>query len=187
MEMKVSGLVLLARKTFVNEHFGQGAWERVLASLDPEDQNFFRGLLIHAGWYPFDVGERLDQAIVDVLGGGNPAVFENIGAKSARANLESVHKSFVTPGDPQAFLSQAKTIYKYYYNSGSRSYEKTGPRSGVIITEGAETFSAADCLTVVGWHKEALRICGAKQVMVRETSCRAKGGPHCRYELSWIL
>jgi uncharacterized protein (TIGR02265 family) len=187
LETKVSGLVLLARKAFVKQHFGEGAWERVLATLHPEEQEFFRGLVIHAGWYAFDIGERLDKAIVDVLGGGHMKVFENIGAKSASENLTGVHKSFLMPGNPQAFLAQTKTIYKFYYNTGSRTYEQTGPASGVLVTEGAETFSAIDCLTVVGWHKEALRMCGAKQVLVRETSCRAKGGPYCRYELSWTM
>ncbi|HEX9935067.1 MAG TPA: TIGR02265 family protein [bacterium] len=187
METKVSGLVLLARKAFVKGHFGEAAWDRVLDGLFEEDQAFFRGLLIHAGWYPFEIGERLDKAIVDVLGGGNPKVFEEIGAKSARENLSGVHHSFLTPGNPQAFLAQSKMVYKFYYNTGVRRYESTGPNSGVLITEGAETFSTADCLTVVGWYKEALGMCGAKKVSVKETACRARGNPVCRYELRWEM
>jgi uncharacterized protein (TIGR02265 family) len=187
MDMKISGVVLYARKAFVKEHFGEGAWDRVLSGMSEEDQNFFSGLIIHSGWYEFDVGERLDKAIVSVLAGGNTKVFEDIGADSARENLKGVHKSFVTPGNPQSFLAQTKSIYRFYYNTGTRSYEQTGPNSGVITTVGAETFSLTDCLTVVGWYKEALRMCGARNVKITETACRAAGSPHCRYELNWTM
>jgi uncharacterized protein (TIGR02265 family) len=187
MDMKIRGVVLLARKAFVQEHFGEGAWERVLSSLPKADQAVFKGIVVQVGWYPFELGERLDRAIVDVLGKGNPQVFEDIGAKSARQNLSGVHKAFLTPGNPQAFLTQTGSIYGFYYNTGSRTYESTGPASGVMVTRDAETFSVADCLTIVGWHKEALKMIGAKNVTIVETHCRAKGDPQCRYELAWEM
>ena len=187
METKIRGVVLMARKAFVQEHFGPGAWDRVLSSLPKEDQAVFSGIIVHVGWYPFGLGERLDKTIVEVLGKGDPHVFEEIGAKSARQNLTGVHKAFLTPGNPQAFLTQAKNIYGFYYNTGSRAYEATGPLSGVIVTKDAETFSLADCLTIVGWHKEALKMIGVKTVSIIETRCRAKGDPYCRYELTWAL
>lgn len=187
MDTKISGVVLLSRKAFVKEHFGEGAWNLVMSTLSEEQQRFFKGLLIHSGWYPFEYIDLLDQAIVAVLGKGNPMIFEEIGAKSALENLSGVHKTFITPGNPQAFLAQTGMIYKFYYNTGTRRYESTGPTSGVLITEGAEIFSATDCLTVIGWYKQALQLCGAKQVRIVETSCKAKGGPHCRYVVSWQM
>ena len=39
--------------------------------------------------------------------------------------------------------------------------------------------------TVVGWHRRALEMCGARSVRVVEDECRAKGGAVCRYKLSW--
>ena len=45
-----------------------------------------------------------------------------------------------------------------------------------MITSEAETFSVTDCLTVVGWYKEALKMSGAKHVRIQEEECRAKGG-----------
>jgi uncharacterized protein (TIGR02265 family) len=187
MTTQIRGSVLKARKTFVDENFGPEAWDKVLAVLPEEDRTLLRSLIVHAGWYPFENGERLDRAIVDVLGEGNLSVFEEIGAKSAQANLTGVHAAFLTPGDPQAFLAQTKTIYKFYYNTGVREYEKTGPNSGMITTRDAESFSIADCLTVVGWHKRALAMCGARNVRISEIECRAKADPVCRYELEWDL
>ncbi len=92
----------------------------------------------------------------------------------------------VEPGNPQAFMKKANIIYQFYYGVGHRTYEESGFTSGVMVTHDADTFSAVDCATVIGWYKEALAMCGAKNAKVAETECRAKGGSVCRYEVSWI-
>lgn len=185
--MKVKGNVLMARKAFVEKQFGHPAWERVLSALAPEEAEVLRERLTPVAWFPFDLGKHLDAAIVKILGEGRPAVFEAMGEASARENLATVHRDFLVHGDPQAFMKRAPTIYKFYYDQGNRTYEPTGPNSGVLTTHDADTFSLVDCLTVVGWYKEALRQCGAKSVTVREPECRAKGKPCCRYEISWTM
>ena len=57
--------------------------------------------------------------------------------------------------------------------------------SGVLTTYDAPDVNANDCRTVVGWYRRALELCGASEVKVRETECRALGGTVCRYEVSW--
>jgi len=185
--MKIRGVVLHARKEFVKEHFGEKAWEKVLNVLPAEDQESLRGIVLSAQWYPFKLGEHVDEAIVDVLGGGDAKVFERIGAKSAERNLSKEHRSFLSPGDPQAFMKKAPMIYKFYYDSGYREYEETGPNSGVLTTYEAETYSVPDCLTVIGWYKEALKMCGARNIEVDEEECRARGGSFCRYHVTWEI
>lgn len=185
--MKIKGVVLHARQEFVKAHFGEDAWERVLRSLPPEDQASLRGTIFAAVWYPFETGERLDRAIVDVLGGGDERVFEQIGAQSARRSLSKEHSAFLSPGDPQAFMRKAQLIYRFYYDTGHREYVETGPNSGVLTTYEAETYSIPDCLTVIGWYKEALRMCGASEVEMVEEECRARGGSCCRYRVWWKI
>jgi uncharacterized protein (TIGR02265 family) len=185
--MEIKGLVLQARKDFVDESFGEGAWQRVVEALPPEDRAQLQDLILTAKWYPFELGERLDRAIVNVLGEGKETIFEEIGAKSARRGLAKVHKSFLTPGDPQAFLSKAGVIYKFYYDTGRREYTATSSTSGILVTYEAKTFSVPDCLTVIGWYKEALKMCGARNVEIVEEECRAEGGSCCRYRVKWSM
>ncbi|HER43145.1 MAG TPA: TIGR02265 family protein, partial [Candidatus Eisenbacteria bacterium] len=113
--------------------------------------------------------------------------FQDIGAKSAERNLTREHKTFLTPGDPQAFLKKAGIIYNFYYDKGYREYEETGPTSGVLTTHEAETHSVPDCMTVIGWYREALKMCGAKEIRIVEEECRAKGGSCCRYRVEWKM
>ena len=181
---RVKGAVLRSRLGFVEERFGKDAVTRVLASLDADDQKKLR-LILSAGWYPFELGKRLDDAIVRVLGDGKPEFFEKLGEASATQNLGGVHESYLTPGQPHALLEKADAIYKTYYDTGRREYKKTGEKSGELTTYDAETFSVPDCLTVVGWHRRALEMCGARNVRIVEDECRAKGGAVCRYRIAW--
>jgi uncharacterized protein (TIGR02265 family) len=182
--IQIKGAVLRARMTFIEEIAPGTGLPAVLARLRPEEAAELRSLL-PTSWYPFELGKRLDAAIVDELGGGRPEFFERIGAASAEQNLRGVHRHFLVEGDPQEFLSQAPMIYAFYYDQGRRDYEATGPREAVLTTHGAEVFSVPDCATVVGWHRRALEMCGARNPRVVEEECRARGGEVCRYRLSW--
>ena len=119
------------------------------------------------------------------MGRGDRNIFKRIGAKSAQANLNGPHQAFLKKGNPQGFMAGADRIYRFYYDEGHREWEQTGPTSGVITTYDAETFSEPDCLTVIGWYKRALELCGAKDPRIVEDSCRARGDEVCRYRVSW--
>ncbi len=181
---KVKGSVLGSRLAFVKEHFGDDGVRRVLGSLAAEDQEALNRML-PSSWLPFEIGKRLDDAIVRVCGQGDRELFEQLGEASAEQNLTSLHSTFLTPGDPEAFLEKAPQIYSLYYQTGRREWKKTGEREGYLITHEAETFSSADCLTVIGWYKKALRMCGADDVEIEEEECRALGGEVCRYRVRW--
>jgi uncharacterized protein (TIGR02265 family) len=181
---QLKGSVLKARLAFVEEHGGAEAARRVMAELTLEDQEALKSL-VTMKWYPFDLGKHLDDAIVRVVGGGRRDFFEKLGEASADKNLTTLHKAFVVSGDPHAFLAKAPQIYALYYETGRREYQKAGDKQGVLTTFDAETFSAPDCLTVVGWHRRALEMCGAKNVRIVEEECRARGGAVCRYRVTW--
>jgi uncharacterized protein (TIGR02265 family) len=184
--VSVKGSVLRTRLALVEDLAPGDGLPRVLARLTQGERDALTSLLASA-WYPFELGKRLDEAIVEVLGGGRSQFFEKLGEASADKNLGpgGVHRSFLVADDPHAFLAKAPLIYSYYYNQGRRDYEKTGDCEAVLTTREAETFSAPDCLTVVGWHRRALAMCGARAPRVVEEECRAKGGSVCRYRLSW--
>jgi uncharacterized protein (TIGR02265 family) len=183
-EQKVKGSVLKSRLEFIRKEFGEDGLDKVMDSLPEEDQKAL-GRLVAVTWVDFEIGKRLDDAIVKMLGGGSTRFFERLGEASAEVNLASLHSAFLAPGDPQAFLAKAPQIYRLYYDVGHREYEATGEREGVLTTHEAETFSKTDCLTVIGWYRKALEMCGARNVRILEEECRATGGNVCRYRVSW--
>ena len=185
MTTQVKGAVILARRAFVRDEFGEDAWQDLLTALPAADRELLDGFILTASWYPFELNERLDASIVDRLGGGDKAIFESIGAWSAKKNLGGPHRTFLTPGDPGRFMEMTDRIYNFYYDTGHRKFETSGPGVGVMTTYDAETFSETDCLTVIGWYREALEMCGATEVEIEEVACRARGDEYCRYEFSW--
>jgi len=181
---QIKGAVLKSRMQFVKDRFGEAGLQQVRASLPAEDQQALSSVLT-VRWYPFEMGKRLDDAIVAVCGKGDSSLFKQLGASSADKNLRTLHKSFLSPGNPHAFLAKARTIYALYYETGHREYERTGEARGVLTTHDAETFSVHDCQTVIGWYERALEMCGASGVRIVEEQCRATGGATCRYLVSW--
>jgi hypothetical protein len=168
---QIKGAVLKSRLAFVQDHSGKEGLQRVLAALPEGDQRTLK-MLFTSNWYPFELGKALDEAIARVIGRGRPEFFERLGAASAEKNLTTIH-------------AKSPTFYSLYYESGRREYTPVGAKEGVFTTYDAETFSAPDCLTVVGWYRKALEMCGVKGVKIKEEECRALGGAVCRYRVTW--
>ena len=181
--MKVKGGPLLARLSFVRDQRGEAAVQRVLARLSADDQKVASQLLT-GGWYPFELNERLDQAVAAEMGIGEK-VFLMMGEKSAEQNLAGPHRALIVAGDPHGLLRRTPQIYQMYYDTGRRTYECTGPNRAVIRTFDASSVSRNDCLTVVGWHRKAIEICGGRNARVTETRCRANGADICEYVCEW--
>lgn len=177
------GSVLLSRLAFVRER-GEETLKSVLALLPPDDRETLSSIVLSSGWYPFALNDGLDRAIATVVGGGDEP-FEELGRRSAADNLGSVHRGFVHARDPHGLLRDSVRLYRLYYDTGTREYERRGPSSAVLRTRDAASFSVSDCLTVVGFFEKAIEMCGGHEVAVVERQCRALGGTHCEYTLEW--
>jgi uncharacterized protein (TIGR02265 family) len=184
----IKGNVLLARLGYVRDTGGEAALQAILARLPKEDAKVLQGWVLPISWYPLDLYLRLDDAIASVMSPHDrKKVFLAMGRASADANLSGPQRPFVREGDPHFLLQAAPQIYAAYYVVGRRTYERTGPTSGVLTTYDAEHVTETDCLTVVGWHVRAIELCGGKAVEVLETRCRARGDPVCEYRCAWKI
>lgn len=183
---RIKGSILVSRLQWLRERGGDALVAKVLARLAPEDRKKLEDQILHVVWYPLELNLRLDDAIGEECSPGDKRkVFLDMGRASADMNLTGPHKAFVKVGDPHALLKMAPVIYRSYYDAGSRSYEQTGPNSGVLRTIEADDTSPADCLTVVGWHVRAIELCGGKDVRVLESKCRSRGDELCEYRCEW--
>jgi len=182
----IRGSVLLSRLKYVRERGGEASLKKILDHLPVADRGVLQGWILNTSWYPLDLNLRFDDAIAEVFSPDDRRrVFLEMGRASADVNLVGPHRHFVNKTDPHFLLSQAPVIYAAYYAVGNRTYEKTGPNSCVLRTFEAESVTATDCLTVVGWYVRAIELCGGKDVEVVETACRTAGADHCEYHCAW--
>jgi hypothetical protein len=105
----VKGGALLSRLHFVREQRGEAGIASVLARLDESDRAACAQILTNM-WYPFELNQRLDEAIAAELALGQK-VFVMIGEKSAAHNLANAHKVFIMGQDPHGLLKRAAQIY----------------------------------------------------------------------------
>jgi uncharacterized protein (TIGR02265 family) len=181
----VQGSVLMSRLEYVRQQAGDPALARVLARLPDADRRVLGGVMLPHDWYPFATNVRLDLSIAEEMKRGD-VVFRELGVASAIDNLSSkAQRRYVAAGDPHALLEHAAQIYGIYYDTGYRRYERMGETKAVLRTYSSESFSAEDCLTVVGWHEKAIEMCGGANARVTETLCRARGDGMCEYVCEW--
>ncbi len=182
---QIKGGIIRARLDFVRAH-GADKLDQVLHRLPEADQHMLHSLILAVSWYPFELGQRLDHAIADVLAGGDAKqIYLEMGRSSAEANLKGMHKAFFHADDPHYVLERSPQVYAQYYDRGRRAYERTGDHSGILRTFDAERVTLDDCLTVVGWYERAIEISGGTEVQVKDKLCRALGDPHCEYWCNW--
>jgi uncharacterized protein (TIGR02265 family) len=179
----IKGVVLRSRLVYVRDNMGESAVQSVLARLPEADQHAL-GRVLPASWYPFELQERLDDAIAGHMGIGEK-IFRLLGEQSAKDNLASTHRAFVDAHDPHGLLQHAASIHDAYYDTGRRVYERTGPKSAVLRTFDCLSSSRAECLSNMGWHQAAIAICGGQRARVSDPLCRARGDAHCEYLCEW--
>lgn len=181
----VKGVVLIARKDFVESAYGDEGWQKILMSLREPHVGVLRGQLLPFSWYPFSTNQALDNAICQVLASGDTGVFREMGRFSAEKNLGSVHATFVRGDDPHALIANSRAILRTYYDEGERVYERKGERACALITTGEGCYSRSDCETNLGWFERAVEIMGGRNVEAKEISCRGLGAERCEYHFSW--
>ena len=118
--IKVKGGALASRLAFVREERGEEGVQRVLARLPEADRKACSPILA-GGWYPFELNQRLDEAIAAEMGIGEN-VFLVIGEKSATHNLNGPHRALLSPGDPHGLLKRTPQIYQMYYDEIGRAH-----------------------------------------------------------------
>ncbi|MBM7118280.1 TIGR02265 family protein [Archangium primigenium] len=183
---RIKGSVLIARLNLLMRQSAPGRLQEVLQKLSPEDRKVLSGVIMPIGWYPLDLNLRLDAAIAEALSPRDRnKAFIDMGRASAEENLTGPHHVFIRKGDPHFLLSHAPEIYRLYYAVGARSYEKTGERSALLRTVGAENVTEADCLTIIGWYQRAIELSGGRDVRITHTKCRARGHGACEYACTW--
>jgi uncharacterized protein (TIGR02265 family) len=183
---RIKGSVLVTRLNMLRKFGGPACVQQVLQRLSAADRKVLEGIVLPIGWYSLELNARFDAAIADVLSPSDrKRAYVDMGRASAEENLTGPHHVFIRKGDPHFLLSHSPEIYRLYYAVGSRSYEKTGARTAVLRTVGAEGVTAEDCLTIVGWYQRAIELSGGRNVRVTHPKCLARQAPFCEYHCDW--
>jgi hypothetical protein len=176
------GQLLQSRFAFLRQQ-APGTVERVLGALPEEERLVLRGLQPD-GWYPFRTLVRLDHAIADVLAGGDPRVFEELGRASARDRTELLgeHAPLV---NVHAFLSRTVEAHRRFHNFGKAEYRRLSFTQGQIVYSDYEEVDPSYCLGGKGYLQGAVEMLSGGEARVVELTCQCREDRECRFDLAW--
>jgi len=181
---KVKGVVVLNVRAFVIAREGREAWERVLAALAPEDRDVLAGA-IPVGWYDMSTYERIHRALIDTLGGGDPAIMIALGRYAAEQDLKTIHRLFLRAANPAYVLERAAEYWARFQDSGTWSIVREAPDRVHATLAGWGSEDEATCVRLGGYIQRLFELVGARDVVVQRPRCRARGDDACVFAGAW--
>ncbi len=184
--MNVKGSLLKTRWEFLEQRQPPGARARVLAALPPE-QSRAAASALSASWIPFHLVTKVDEIIVTQCGADDVRLCVEIGAFSARRNLTSLYHVFMEQagGDPFRLLEHLAMLHGTLYDWGFSRAQRLGAHECMMEAEYGGGARRTNCLTALGFYREALRLIEVPGVLAEERACQAAGDPLCSVHLTW--
>jgi len=140
--------------------------------------------VLSATWYPFEDVIELDRVIMDRFGHGDPQFLQELGAYSARQNLNGVYRSF-RRDDVHEFFRRSAVLHHQFQDFGNARYAETGATEGRMIHSEYASWSPLYCASAIGFYHECIRLHGGMNVAVWESQCLCRGDATCTFELVW--
>ncbi len=180
---RVKGTKITSKLAFVRERHGDEGVARLLQALGPADATAVR-TAVGVGWYSIDLYERLVEALVETVGGGDEAVLDQVGEHTAESQAAGAYKVYYRAKDPAGLLESMAPMHSMLNDPGEMAVERQG-ETHVSLTVRAPTTSSRVCRIARAFYRRSVELSGGHDATVRETRCLARGGDECRFEVRW--
>jgi len=145
--------------------------KRPFSGLSEPAEGLLSQNLLPTAWYPFvPVAELIELSYRELLRGSADAALQ-MGIAGGTHALRTYHKGFIRPGDPLASLLAMRRTWALYFDFGELTTTQQGERSVEFVLEGYPDISAAHGPMVVGWHRAAGLVAGAKSLRGEIIEC----------------
>ena len=131
--------------------------------LTPRDEALLAQRLIVSDWYPFDIWTRLLELQAE-LANHDLAVAVESGRLGAQQLIGSVHRSFVSPGDPARSIRALSRMWSRYFDFGDVDIVDRGTDGAAISIAGYSDMPVWYAHMIVGWVIALVELTGAKVV-----------------------
>jgi len=179
---RVKGSVLVNDRAYVLGRYGPDAWAEVLAAMDPADRETLESVLA-VGWYSIGVQHRLLEAIHRELGDREPDVIAAVGRHSAELHLTRIHRVFFRMASPAYVIEKATEYWSRFYDEGRWRVVRVERGVDSALVDAPATELA--CRVLVAYMQRLFELVGARDVVVRHTNCRMRGGTECAFTVRW--
>lgn len=177
---------LKSYKKFVLQRGGEGAFQRILEQLGPEDRALAAKTVLHNEWLDCGLWWKLLMTADRVLGKGDLQLIREIGAFDARESLNGVYRVFLSFLQPAHILVRAPLMWRQYYDTGRMvAVNITDKRAEMRLVE-FPGLPVNHEIELIGWMEAALSMTGRAGCKVTHPGrCLAKGDPYCEFIATW--
>jgi hypothetical protein len=156
--------------------------------LQPEDLVYLQSRVDRAGWYPMATFERLGNAILAEVAGGDLQAVRMWGRLSVDA-LRAANPALLAEGDPIETLMRFRVLRATYFDFEALDVIMLvdgHAQIGIAYHMGNPAEEAAS-LQTMGFFERLLELAGAEDVYARFTTRSWSGDERTLLELSWHL
>ena len=160
----IKGSAVLDSVNAIKARSGDEAYEKIIGTLDDEDQALFRGAIAAGDWCPLDAFVRFLAADIRESAGGDERALIRRSEGVIDKQLKGIYRIFVRFGSPEFVLKRISLVHMTYFNGVNIEIMSMKPGRAVIRYTGFEPQHRLMGFSIIGFYRKALEISGAKDV-----------------------
>jgi len=180
---KVKGTKITSKLAYVREVHGEEMERTLLDALAEDDRRAVAGA-IDIGWYPLELYERVVEALVDTLAGGDERELDRAGAHAAERQSRGAYSVYFRDKRPAEMLESMAPMHQMLNRPGEMTVERRA-EGHVTLQVSAPRGHTRSCRLARAFYRRAVELCGGREVTVREVECSGRDAPTCRFEVRW--
>jgi len=138
------------------------------------------------GWYSMDVFERLGDAILATIGGGDLQAVRAWGRRSVD-HLRDTYPNLVVPNDPRESLMRFQVVRQTFFDFTAVAVQELSDLEARlrIAYDMAPRAESAAAFQVMGFFEHLLELAGAERVQAGFLRRRWEGDPDTLLSIKW--
>lgn len=180
----VKGSPVRSLQKFIESELTAEQREAVFRELPKEVAERFKTPVLATELVPVYMLNRFTEVAAKAKGEPLEAFATRAGREAASDAVKGIYRFFALVLTPPALLSKASHMWSSLYSRGELRVDEQTEGSARIRLVNFPT-EASNCLRITGWLQRMAEITGAKNIVVTQTQCYAKGAPNCEWTLKW--
>lgn len=180
----VKGSPVRSLQKFIETELTPEQREAVFRAIPAEYVQRFRTPILATETVPVHMLNRFTEEAAKAKGEPVEEFARRAGRQGASDAVKGIYRFFALVMTPPALLSKGGQMWRSLYNRGEIRVEDQTDNSARIRLLNFPS-EAVGCARVTGWIERMAELTGAKDIVLRQTQCFAKGGPCCEWTLQW--
>ncbi|MEM3341800.1 MAG: heme NO-binding domain-containing protein [Thermoplasmata archaeon] len=183
--VKVKGSAVKSIHEFILKEYSEEIWKKIIALLDKESEQMFKGSILATQWYPVSNYVKLLEIADRELSQGNGYFIEKSGRYSADYGMNTFYKVFFKVGSVFFILDRAASVWEKYYSHGRMLVVERTEKSALLELKEFPYESETFCKRITAYMGRLLELTGVKKPEFKHISCVNNNNPSCTWRATW--